>query len=164
MVGVDVVVAGLLAHPTENNSRVVKREDVLVPVLCLVLRSLPLLPAVQVLALLLLQTLELLPETGLASPEAARTGFLLQFCHPDVDLASVDPGRVVRQPQVDHRPRRLDHRILLVVVDQLGEGVELLPAADVVLVPCAPDHHVGHLVFAANREDVVTRVALGLAD
>ena len=120
-------------------------------------------------------------DDGLASPEAARTRFLLQFCHPDVDLASVDPGRVVRQPQVDHRPRRLHHRVLLVVVDQLGEGVELLPAADVVLVPCAPDHHVGHLngqvkqilafsmhfnghlVFAANREDVVARVALGLA-
>merc|ERR1719192_2260387 len=66
VVGVDVVVAGLLAQPTENNSRVVERKDVLVPVLCLVLRPLPLLPAVQVLALLLLQTLELLPETGLA--------------------------------------------------------------------------------------------------
>ena len=91
VVGVDVVVAGLLAHPTENNSRVVERKDILVPgreqmqyycksyfqanqqfvnvhqpVLCLVLRPLPLLPAVQVLALLLLQTLELLPETGLA--------------------------------------------------------------------------------------------------
>ena len=94
VVGVDVVVAGLLSHPTENNSRVVERKDVLVPgtgkevkqmqdcksyfqtnlqfvnvhqpVLCLVLRPLPLLPAVQVLALLLLQTFELLPETGLA--------------------------------------------------------------------------------------------------
>ena len=85
---------------------------------------------------------------------------------------------------MDHRPGGFHHRVLLVVVDQLGEGVELLPAADVVLVPCAPDHHVGHLssgghvkqilafsmqfnghlVFAANREDVVARVALGLAD
>ena len=43
------------------------REDVLVSVLVLVLRPLPLLPREEVLALLLLQCLELLPEASPAT-------------------------------------------------------------------------------------------------
>ena len=52
-------------------------EDVLVSVLGFVLRSLTLLPAVEMFALLLLQRLELLPEAGLASSEAAWSTLLL---------------------------------------------------------------------------------------
>ncbi len=51
----------------ENDPRIIEREDVLVSVLGLVLWLLSLLPAVEVLTLLLLKALELLPEAALAT-------------------------------------------------------------------------------------------------
>ena len=83
VVGVDVVRARLVrVAVAEDDPRVVKRENVLVAVLGLVLRPLPLLAAVQVL----LQRLELLPEARLAASEAARAALPQQL--RDINIAS----------------------------------------------------------------------------
>ena len=57
--------AWCLEFVPENNSGIIEGEDVLVSILGLVLLLLSLLPAVEVLALLLLQALKLLPEPAL---------------------------------------------------------------------------------------------------
>ena len=68
IVGVDVVGPGTQRLPVpEDDPGVVERQDVLVAVLVPALGPLALLPAVEVLTLLLLERLELLPEAGVVA-------------------------------------------------------------------------------------------------
>lgn len=104
--------------------------------------------------LLLLQRLKLLPESGLSGRirsvlslldethgtyvrnilYGATTVTYLQLFHAILNTGGVDSRRVERLPEMNHGPRRLHHRVLLVMVDQIGQAFELFAAADVVSI------------------------------
>lgn len=58
----------------------------------------------------------------------------LQLFDSGVDAAGADSGRVERLSQMNDSTASLDHRIFLVVLDELGEAGEFLPTSDIVLV------------------------------
>ena len=68
------------------------------------------------------------------------------YLHAADDAAGVDLGGVERLLEVDHGTCGLDHGVLLVVLYEVGEGVEAVAATRVVLVVHAADHHVGDLM------------------
>lgn len=97
----------------------------------------------RVSAFLLLQRLELLPEAALAEAEAGTGSVLtLQDLDTCIDAGSGDASRVERMTEIHDSAGGFHHRILLVILDQLAEGGELLAATDVVFVVLGRDEKV----------------------
>mmetsp|Transcript_24786 Transcript_24786/g.64550 ORF Transcript_24786/g.64550 Transcript_24786/m.64550 type:complete len:213 (+) Transcript_24786:652-1290(+) len=143
VVCIDVVGPNDRRIALEGHAGIVERQDVLVPILGLVLWALSLGTRAEIFLLHLLQLFKLFVEAGMSKHFVC---LLIQFGHPSLDGDGADARGVERLRHSHFLAILLHHGILPIVINQRRQVLEEDPPPNIKAATDVPNHNVGHVV------------------